>query len=223
MPNLLHYFIYIVGSGVFIIALFVLAILLGRQKKIAPPYTRKIIHILFANWYFVPYFMVSKPEDVLFAIIPPLIFMMLNLLSWRYKIVKAIERDDQKELGTIIYPAAFALLIFLSNYVFQLPFVGLLGALVLGYGDGLAGMIGYRFSKDNTRKSFLGFLIMYSVTFVLSLVFTFIFNGFHYWYFAPIIALVGALFEYYGPYGIDNITVPLFVTMLYYFLTILVK
>lgn len=221
MPDLIKYFIYIVISGIFIVALFALAILLGRQKKISRQHTRKIVHIIFANWYFIPYFMVSKPEDVLFAIIPPLIFMMLNLLSWRYKIVKAIERDDKKELGTMVYPFALALIIVLANYVLKLPYVGLLGALALGYGDGLAGMIGYHFSKDNSRKSLLGSITMFVVVLILSLVFVLVFNGIPYWYFAPLIALVATLFEYFGPYGIDNISVPVAVTMLYYFLTLL--
>jgi len=221
MDKTLYYFIYIVLSGVFVVALFALALLLDKKTDTPRYVTRKVIHILFANYYFIPFFMVPNKEEVLIAIIPSLIFVGLNTLSYRYKIVKAIERDDQKEIGTIIYPLSFALLLIISNYFFMLPYIGLLGALLLGYGDGLAGIIGRKFNKQNSNKTLIGFLTMFVTSLLVSLIIVFVFNGTEYLWFAPLIALLAALFEYYGPYGIDNFTVPMFTAIGYYLLILL--
>lgn len=218
MPQALYYFLYIIISGLFIVTVFGIALILDYKGKVPRYLTRKIIHILFANYYFIPFFMLPNKEDVLIAIIPPLIFMMLNFLSYRYKIVKAIERDDQKEIGTIVYPLSLALLIVISNYFFELPYVGLLGALLLGYGDGIAGIIGRKYNKQQSNKTLIGFLAMFITSLIVASVVVLIFNGVRFIYFAPIIALVTAVFEYYGPYGIDNFTVPLFSAITYYLL-----
>lgn len=218
MSQPLYYFIYIILSGGFIVTLFLLAIILDFKTDTPRYVTRKLIHILFANYYFIPFMMVPHKEDVLIAIIPPLIFAGLNFLSYRYKIVKAIERDDQKEIGTIIYPLSLALLLVVANYFFEIPYIGLLGALLLGYGDGIAGIIGRKYNKQQGNKSLIGFLSMFVTSLIVALIVVFIFNGLPYLYFAPIIALLAALFEYYGPYGLDNFTVPLFSAIAYYLL-----
>lgn len=220
MSQPLYYFLYIVLSGGFIVTLFLLALVLDYKTNTPRYVTRKLIHILFANYYFIPFFMVPHKDDVLIAIIPPLIFMGLNFLSYRYKIVKAIERDDQKEIGTIVYPLSLALLLVISNYFFELPYVGLLGALLLGYGDGIAGIIGRKYNKQKSNKTLIGFLSMFVTSLIVTLFVVLIFNGVKYLYFAPIIALLAALFEFYGPFGIDNFTVPLFSAIAYYLLVL---
>ena len=77
-------------------------------------------------------------------------------------------------------------------------------------GDGIAGIIGRKYNKHQGNKTLIGFLSMFVTSLIVALIVVFIFNGLPYLYFAPIIALLAALFEYYGPYGLDNFTVPLF-------------
>ena len=97
MSQPLYYFIYIVLSGGFIVTLFLLAIILDFKTDTPRYVTRKLIHILFANYYFIPFMMVSHKEDILIAIIP-LSYCWFNL-SYRYKMSKAmnvmIKRDRQ--------------------------------------------------------------------------------------------------------------------------------
>lgn len=222
MDDNLYYFLYIVLSGVYLSIIFLVSLLLEHITKTPKDLGRKIIHILFANWYFIPFLMVSAREQTLIAIIPPLIFTALNFLSYRYKIVKMIERDNRFDLGTISYPLAFTLIIILANYFFKMPYIGLLAALILGYGDGLASIVGRYFSGDKNHKSIYGFITMLTVSFILALVFVVLYQGFAYFYFAIVIALLSAVLEYFGPHGIDNITVPLGVSLGYFLLVFLI-
>lgn len=218
----LRYFLYLAFSGTFLGILFLLAIFLEKKTKINKEDGRKIIHILFANWYFIPYFMVSSKADIWIAIVPPLIFLILNFLSYRFKLIKIIERDDRQEIGTLVYPFSMILALFLCNYVIEMPFIGLLAALILGYGDGLAGIIGRRYSKNPAQKSLFGFMTMLIVSSLITLPFVFIFQGYNRFYFALIIGGLAALFEYYASHGMDNLTIPMGVIGIYYFLITLI-
>lgn len=216
-----YYFFYLALSGIFLGILFVLSLVFEKVWKFSPEIGRKIIHILFANWYFIPYFMLPDAKDILMTIVPPLIFTALNFLSYRYKIVRLIERDNPFDFGTIVYPLSFAILLVIFTYWLKMPYIGLFSALVLGYGDGLAGLVGRYFSHDKNHKSSYGFLTMGIVTFLISAIFILIFQNYQYFYFALVIAPIAAVLEYFGPHGTDNVTVPLGVGFLYYLLLII--
>ncbi|MBU0493563.1 MAG: DUF92 domain-containing protein, partial [Chloroflexi bacterium] len=46
-----------------------------------------------------------------FAIIPPLSFIVLNYISYRREVFKAMELEDKGNLGTVYFPISFALVI----------------------------------------------------------------------------------------------------------------
>ena len=79
----------------------------------------------------------------------------------------------------------------------------------MGYGDGLAALIGSRWGRHqysvmNARKSWEGTLVMFFVSLAVVLIFTPYSLAT-----ALVMALVAAFFEAVTPLGLDNITVPL--------------
>ena len=98
--------------------------------------SRKFIHILVGNWVFLlPLF-----DSYLHALIVPFLFVIINTLSYRFNIIKAMEREDDSK-GTIYYSVSLFILVFLS-YLFNQPMLTYIGVLTMAYGDGLAAILG---------------------------------------------------------------------------------
>lgn len=73
----------------------------------SPEITRKIVHIGVGTWIIPTTLFFDSPW---MAIIPPASFVLINLLSYRFKLVKAMEAGDRNP-GTIYFPLAFVILI----------------------------------------------------------------------------------------------------------------
>lgn len=200
-------------------ALFLLAILLPKFN-VKNELTRKIIHIGISNWYFIAmiYF-----DNYLVAIIPPLSFIFLNYLSYRYKLIEGIERQNKKDLGTIYYPISLFLLVLFSFGVINKPYIGLIGTLILGYGDGIASIIGEKFGKTKIykNKSYIGSLTMFIISFFTTFILLTLFNPINKFFYSLIIAFSATIIEIFSSQGTDNLTVPLTSSLLYYLLTLI--
>src|SRR5208282_1940953 len=105
------------------------------------------------------------------------------------------------------------------------PWVGGIAVLVLGWGDGLAALVGEANGAPGVRiwggrKSAAGTIVMFAASFAVTLVFTLLFNA-RYGTLVPaigvstIVAAAATVVELFTPFGIDNITVPLAVAALY--------
>lgn len=75
----------------------------------SPEITRKIVHIGVGTWIIPTTLFFDSPW---MAIIPPASFVLINLLSYRFKLVKAMEGGDRNP-GTIYFPLIFVILILL--------------------------------------------------------------------------------------------------------------
>ncbi len=199
-------------------SLFLIATILPKLN-VSRELTRKIVHIGISNWYLIAmcYF------DNLIAIIPPITFTILNYLSYRFNIVKGIERENKKELGTIFYPLALVILVLFSYGKLQKPYIGAIGALVLGYGDGLATIIGKRFGKVKLykNKTLIGSFSMFIISFVTTFILLIIYNPVNIIVFSIIVAFTGTICELISSKGFDNLTVPLISSFIYYLLIII--
>lgn len=162
--------------------------------------------------------MMSSKEHVLMAMVPPLIFLVLNFLSYRFKLIKIIERENKHDFGTLYYPLAIMVTLFVVNYVLEKPYLGLVSILILGYGDGLAGIIGRHFNEDTSHKSKFGFITMFIVSTIIAIPFVLIYQDIKYLYFAVIIGISAALLEYFPKHGLDNLSIPFGVLSIYYIL-----
>lgn len=194
---------------------FVFAIILiatGARKifQVSPEISRKIIHIGVGNWIFVALYCF---QDWYFALIPPVSFVFINYLSYRYSILKAMELDD-KNPGTIYYALSLTILtilVFFQKPFFIFPFTGI---LVMTWGDGMAAVIGQRWPGKILRpgKSLGGSLAFTGFSWVAVVIYLILFSPL-----APVlilsvsllIALIGAGIEFLSPKNYDNLTVPI--------------
>ena len=216
----------LIGLGVsyaFVAAVLVLASLLQRVFSISPGVTRKIIHISVCHWWLLlMYFF----DTLAFAVIGPISFIIINYLSYRFRLMPAMElEDNRKNLGTVYFPISLLVLVLLS-YLDVIPiYAGAVGILIMGYGDGFASLLGEccggrKIVFWGGTKSLLGSSAMFLLSALVTIIIT--------WYFhpygrdIPMLLLVAAVtaasataVELLTPLGLDNITVPIISALIY--------
>lgn len=100
-------FLWLILSYVAVGLILVLATWAGTGGGRSPEITRKIVHIGVGTWIIPTTLFFDSPW---MAIIPPASFVLINLLSYRFKLVKAME-DGDRNPGTIYFPLSFVILI----------------------------------------------------------------------------------------------------------------
>jgi len=127
-------------SYVFIFSVIGVAQLLLRRGLVSASVTRKIIHIGVAHWWIIA---LAFIDDLAVALIGPVSFILINLYSYRTHLFAAMEHEERrKNLGTVYFPIALVILVVLT---WGGPFprwYGLVAILALGWGDGLASLVG---------------------------------------------------------------------------------
>ena len=185
-----------------IFAVLGLATLLEKRGLLNSEGSRKFIHIGVAHWVIVVFLLV---DNVWLALIAPIIFIIVNAISFRFDLIKAMERDDKSnaDLGTVYYAITLTVITYLA-YQFDLKMLGMFAILVMGYGDGLSAVLGQAYGqiKLYQKKSLVGSLTVFTSALVLGSIFldTLIFIP---------LALAAALIELFTPHGFDNLSVPL--------------
>ncbi len=189
---------------VFVIALGFLAKLSG---KFSPEAVRKIIHIGVSNWILISAHYLKTPW---ITILVPTIFIVANAAFVYSGAAKILGMGDRKrDNGLVYFPISIVILYLLYHAsVVSLDDV-VMGILIMGYGDGLAALVGrkigkHKFSVLQAHKSVEGCLVMFVVSFVIVLLVKG--QGIPT---ALIIALVATILEAVTPLGFDNITVPI--------------
>lgn len=201
----------IIISFAFVFAVLFLAKFVERLGKEA---SRKTVHISVSNWWLIAMVFFDAP---LWAAIVPACFVVLNYLSYRTGLFGAMERDTESgkgDLGTVYYAVSLLILALLTFGPGKDPLVGAVGILIMGYGDGLAALIGKKFPVGRykilgSNKSLSGNLTMF-VGSLLTLLILFSVTG------QPailipalVIAALATLVEGLTPLGLDNLSVPL--------------
>jgi phytol kinase len=211
-------------SFVFVFLLLGLSSFLQSKGILDDEGSRKLVHIGVAHWWF---FLIPI-EGLLYASIAPVAFIFLNYLSYKQNIFKSIERNGKGNLGTVYFPISLLLLV-LFTYVVEpsksLNYIGALGILILGYGDGFAAIIGKAFGKTKLifGKSLEGSLTFFVASFFVVLAVLFIYqpsitNPLLLIFLLPLFA---TLIELITPSGLDNLSIPLGVTAIAYVLHLL--
>lgn len=211
-------------SFVFVLGVIGIAQLLLRYGRLSPSVTRKIVHIGVAHWWFIAMYFF----DVLWAaLVGPISFTLINYLSYRLRLFKAMEHEERrKNLGTVYFPISLIVLVLLSFGGWMPTYVAGIGVLVMGYGDGLASIVGERFGGRGSRwlnaigKSAAGTVAMFVASFVVVLAFVLAVTPgtslLHAAIAAASTAALAAAVELITPFGLDNVTVPL-ATALFFF------
>lgn len=182
--------------------------------------SRKFIHIMVSNWWLLAMIFFQSP---LYATIVPLTFILLNYISYRFKVFGSMERADKDDegLGTVYYAISLTLLTAVC-FRYDIEYIGAMAILIMGYGDGLAALVGKRFpflnfKRKYSRKSLGGSLTMLFISLLVA--FLVLFLSGHYSPTAILaVALAATVLEAISPKGLDNLTVPLGVFGFYFIL-----
>lgn len=197
----------LVYSFAFIIAVIALAFVLYRTIHLSSESVRKIIHIGVSNWVFI---LVWCFDDVRFAVVGPVAFIILNAIFVHSGAAGLLGMGDRRrDNGLVYFPFSLLVMTLLYYRGFIQAHDVIAATLVMGYGDGLAALVGskigrHRYSVLNASKSWEGTAVMLIVSIAVIVIFT------------PypalkvlVMAVVATLFEALTPLGLDNITVPL--------------
>lgn len=200
----------LIASIVYILIIILSAKIFDKSGKEA---SRKYIHIMLSNWWIIAMIFFDSP---LFACICPGLFIIINFISYKYNLIKAMERDeDEKDgLGTVYYAISLFVLAYLTFGPLNNTILGLCSIIVMGYADGMAAIIGKAvkspsFKIGNTKKTLAGCFTMLIITFIIVSGYL-VFNNVAYWFVkAIIISFIVTGVEAVSIKGTDNLTVPL--------------
>ncbi len=121
---------------------------LRRGGRVSFGVSRKIIHVGIGTWI-LPTLLLFDSRWI--AASPPALFVLLNLLSLRGRWTRAMDAEAGSNVGTVLFPLSFVLLI--------VPFWAIpggraataAGILCLAWGDAAAALVGQRWGRHRYR------------------------------------------------------------------------
>lgn len=206
----------IIVSLVFIGMIFISAKLFEKAGKEA---SRKFIHIMLSNWWLIA--MVFF-DNVFAAALLPALFIVINYASYKMNIIKVMERNDgeanKDSLGTVYYAISLFILTLVTFGPVNNPLIGLCGIAVMGYGDGLAAVIGQSVKSPEikigkNKKTVAGSLAMLCVTFMIIAGFLSYNATTHVIIKSLLLSVILTIVEAVSIKGTDNLTVPLLTSL----------
>ncbi|MCQ2441191.1 MAG: hypothetical protein MJ076_04785 [Clostridia bacterium] len=133
--------------------LFLLILVMSIIKKlfhINVEISRKILHLLIGFTWLILYRYLANTIHI---VIVPLTFIIINYFSYKFKLFKVFEREDDNNnhLGTIFYAVSMTVLsIFSLIYSKSLIPYGI-AVFCLSFGDGFAAIFGYSIKQKNIQ------------------------------------------------------------------------
>lgn len=209
------------GVGIVLSFVAVFAVLgvtaLLKKKGMGDEGARKLVHILLSNWILLALALFTETWAVCVA---PACFVILNYISYRKGIFSAIERERNNTPGTVWYAVSLLLLCF-AGWSLNTPWIAACGILSMGYGDGVAALIGLRENRRPFPPPFHHKSLEGSLTVAF---FTAVAVGGVCLVYLPTVAsraafccaALAAAVELCSPSGIDNLTLPVSVALTAY-------
>lgn len=155
---------YIVGYG-YLAIVFLVVMLAAKLFRLSVEVSRKVAHILIGFTWVLLYYGFIVNENALWfeVLIMPVSFILVNYLSYRYKIFTFIEREGEKNHpGTVYYAIAMTVLMALTIFFPETVIPSGIAVFCLSLGDGAAALVGSYFGKYGPRitetKSLIGSL-----------------------------------------------------------------
>jgi len=214
----------IIISIIFVFVVIGISTLLTKKNILKDEGSRKFIHIGVSNWWIIAMIFF---DNYIYASIVPALFVVLNYVSYKKNLFTAMERGGGKEdLGTVYYAISLFILSLITFKNTNYSYIGALGILTMGYGDGFAAVIGKKYGRKKfevfgSKKSLIGSMTMFIATFIVSYIILSIFNPTSKLFYSFILAFSATLLELFTPKGFDNLSVPLGTSMIYYVLAYL--
>lgn len=208
--------------GIVVSILYVGIIIVSAKvfEKAGKEASRKYIHIMLSNWWIIAMIFF---DNMFWAAATPALFVIVNYLSYKKGIIKVMERDDKDDnkesLGTVYYALSLFILAILTFGPLNDPIIGLCGIFVMGYGDGLAAVIGQavkskEFEINGNKKSLAGSGTMFCITLIIFVAFLIYNNADYTAIKAILVAMLMTIIEAVSIKGTDNLTVPLITSLL---------
>lgn len=205
--------------GILVSYLYIVIVIMSAKKfeKKGVEFSRKFIHIMLGNWWFIAMYFFTNVWSAMFV---PITFVIINYVSYKKNLIKVMEREEQDGIGTVYYAISLLILIVVSFGIYKDPLLGLIPNLVMAYGDGFAAVFGkcikskkYKFHE--IEKSFAGTLAMFIITTLLIGGYLLIKHNSVFWQtshwglIAIMMAFCVTAIEAISNRGTDNISVPI--------------
>jgi phytol kinase len=208
----------IIVSYIFVFSVIGLSTILTFFNKLSGENSRKFVHVGVANWWIIAMIFFKDP---FYASIAPASFVIINYISYKRSIFKVMEREGEKgDLGTVYFAISLLILSVLTFGSNSSPYIGALGILIMGYGDGLAAVFGKKFPRyiyivwGNTKTA-AGTGAMFIFSFLVSIIILSIYNSSSAFMLSLLLATFSTIIETISPWGLDNLTVPLLTSLFY--------
>jgi phytol kinase len=214
----------VVFSFLFVFTLIGAATVLKRYTAVNAYITRKVVHIGVSHWWL---FAVLSISTLTWAVIGPISFIIINLLAIRFKFFKSMSApEEENNLGTVYFPISLLILVILGWSGTIPKYLGAMAILIMGWGDGLSAIVGNKVRSPyiiigKKRTSLAGSAAMFAASFavtalILHTVNEGVLTGQQITSRALLMGTAATILEGFTPWGLDNITVPLGSTGLYY-------
>jgi len=217
----------IVSTIAFVFIVIAIAEVIRKSFSLSSNFTRKVIHVGVGNWIFLWPFAFDHWYAI---IVPPALFVVLNYISYRRELFKAMERKEKAGgLGTVYYALSLTVIVPIAM-ILGITWIAASAIMLMAWADGLADPIGRRYGmrkyhvagSTKSIEGSLGFFLVGVCSVAATLMF---FNAFsllpsvNILIFALGIAALGTLIEAVSPAGTDNLTVPIlsFIVALMFF------
>jgi phytol kinase len=205
------------ASFLLVLGLIGLTGLLRRRGMLDAFAARKVIHIGAVNWWFLA---MAVFDDPWVASVGPVFSLLGALLSpGRSPVPPGAEADGRKrDRGMILYSLSLLVLVNLSWRSVMPIWIAGIGALVMGWGDGLAGIVGRWLGGTGIRiwgrrKTPAGTVTMFGASLAVTVAMTLAFGtrplGVSLAASAVGTAAAATALELLTPFGMDNLTIPL--------------
>ncbi len=183
--------------------LYIVLEVLRRRALLRQVVTRKLAHLGSALLILTFYPLLTK---VVFLVVT-FIFFGLFIFSYRHKILSSVHTSRYTTYGELFFPVG---VISTALFFYQAPFIFTTSILVLGIADALAGYYDSFFE----RKTLSGRLIFLIATVVLLSLQTAHYQIPLSYTTIVLVSTLVTLSEYLSPKGLDNLTIPLSLSVL---------
>lgn len=208
----------IIVSFAFVFTIIGISTILTKNNLLSGENSRKFVHIGVSNWWIIAMVFFNNS---FYAAIAPSFFVIINYIAYKKSIFKVMAGErNKKDLGTVYFAISLLILTIVTFREGSHPYIGAIGVLVMGYGDGFAAVFGTKYTKQsfkiwNSTKTISGTAAMFVFSFLTVFIILKIYSPIFALPISAVLALAATTIEVFSPFGLDNLSVPLLTTGIY--------
>jgi len=207
----------LVASYVYAFGLLIAATLVQNWRGYPQDFTRKIVHVGAGMWIFG---LLALFDNWYWGVVPILTFIAFNFVSYKFKLIKAMDLSDSSP-GTVYFVVSISVLLtaFWPRGQFWIAAAGI---MAMTWGDAFAAIIGRKFGTHpyfigKHRRTFEGSAAMFVFAFIAIILTLSLFKTGLGWPeiigFSLLVSLLATFLEAIALSGLDNILVPIGTSM----------